>query len=85
MTTQEIRGSIFTLVNEIEDKAVLKACYDLLKNVLVLEKRRVIAFTPEGESIFEEDYETEVLEALDEAAKGKKISHDELKKEFGIQ
>ncbi len=85
MTAQEIRGSIVTMLSGIDDQAVLNACHDLLKNVLVLHRIKVVAYTIQGDALNETEYEKEVMEALNEAAAGKIIRHEELKMEFGIQ
>lgn len=85
MTTQEIRGSILLLLDNIEDKAILQACHDLLKNVLTIQHRTIVAYDPQGVALDAEEYEQAVMMALEEAANGEVISHQDLKKQFGLQ
>jgi len=80
MTKQQIRASIIEIIEQIEDKEVLENCYTLLNSVLHLQESTVVAYTPEGNALDSEQYEAEILKALDEAEAGKRIAHSDIRK-----
>ena len=82
---QQIRASIIEIIEQIEDKEVLENCYSLLYSVLHLQEGNVVAYTAEGTALDSEQYEAEILQALEEAEAGKWIAHSDIRKFIGLK
>lgn len=83
MTKQQIKDSIIQLIDQIEEEEVLENCYTLLNSILHLQENHIVAYTPDGTALNAVQYETEILQALEESA-DKRITHTDIRQFIGL-
>lgn len=83
MTKQQIKDSIIQLIDPIEEEEVLENCYTLLNSILHLQENYIVAYTPDGAALNAVQYETEILQALEESA-DKRITHTDIRQFIGL-
>ncbi len=86
MTVQDYKVSISGLLFDVEDKAVLEACFFLLEKHLTVKKaknkQKVIGYSLSGESITVAQLEKEVSDAVARVQAGHGIKQADLVKEM---
>ena len=86
MTVQDYKVSISGLLFDVEDKAVLEACFTLLEKHLTIKKaknkQKIVGYALSGEPITVAQLEKEVSGAVERVKKGKGIRHEDLLKEM---
>jgi predicted DNA-binding transcriptional regulator len=86
MTVRDYKISITGLLFDIEDAAVLEACFKLLEKQAITQKikdkKKVVGYAMSGAPITVADLEREVGEAVERVKAGDGISHEDLIKSF---
>lgn len=86
MTVQDYKVSISGLLFDVEDKAVLEACFFLLEKHLTIKraknKQKVVGYSLSGEPITVAQLEKEVSEAISRVRAGQGIKHEDLVREM---
>ena len=78
MTAQDYRISINQLLDQVGDNTVLEAYYEILKNVVKVNKTRIVGYETDGTPITKLQLENEVIAARERVVSGEFISHDNL-------
>ena len=81
MSAIELRSSIFNLLEETRDEEVLEAYYQILIQLLRVQKQPFIGFDAEGLPLSDEDLRSAVRAAQQRISSGKSIRHSEAQKQ----
>lgn len=86
MTAQDYKVSISGLLFDVEDVAILEACFILLEKHLKVKKsknkQKVVGYSLSGESITVAQLEKDVSEAIERVKAGQGIRQEDLIKEM---
>jgi hypothetical protein len=82
MSSKELKLSITQIIEQINDRTVLEAYYEILKNLLKVQRAQIVGYDSDGESITREDLEQKVVAAKKRIESGQSISNEELKNDF---
>ncbi len=81
MKTQDIRLSINQIVENTKDENVLETYYEILKNLMKMQKNQIVGYDLDGVMITRAALENEVQQASEAVKNGKSISHNDLMKD----
>ena len=82
MSSKELRLSITQIIEQINDATVLEAYYEILKNLLKVQKSQVVGYDIDGDSITREKLESKIVDAKKRIESGQSISNEDLKNDF---
>lgn len=82
MSNEQLKYSIHSLLEEIEDADLLKSIYILLQRTQVSDE--VVGYEIDGTPISEDDLVASILEEKASVARGERISFEDMKKELGL-
>ncbi|MCK6691490.1 MAG: hypothetical protein L6Q97_05240 [Thermoanaerobaculia bacterium] len=81
MSAREIRSSINKILDNTPDEEILEAYYQILLNLLRMQKHLTVAFDADNQPMSLEQLRNEVAKAGKRTASGRIIKHDEAKKQ----
>ncbi len=82
MTARDIKFSINQILDNTKDHTVLEAYYEILKNLIKVQKNQVVGYDVEGEAITRKVLEKNVTGASMNIENGNFIRHEDLKKDI---
>ena len=82
MSNKELKISITQIIEQINDDIVLEAYYEILKNLLKVQKSQIVGYDSDGDPITREGLEAKVVKAKNRIESGQSISNDDLKDDF---
>jgi len=82
MTAKDIKFSINQILDNTKDHTVLEAYYEILKNLIKVQKTQVIGYDADGEAITRAVLEKNVSDASKNIENGNFIRHEDLKKDI---
>lgn len=82
MSTKELKVSIAQIIEQINDPTVLEAYYEILKNLLKVQRSQIVGYDEEDNSLTREEMENKVLEAKKRIESGQSISDEDFRSDF---
>ncbi len=82
MTVQDLRSSIYQVLENIDDPMVLEAYHAILQNLIKIQNAQLVGYELNGGPISKADLERNVLEAKNRVKEGKSINHDDFKNDI---
>lgn len=82
MSTKELKLSIAQIVEQINDVTVLEAYYEILKNLLKVQRSQLIGYDEDGNPITGEKLESKILDVKNRIDSGQSMSDKELREDF---
>jgi len=82
MSTNEIKISINNIIDNVNDKVVLEAYYEILQKLIKVHESKVVGYDSDGEEISREGLEKNIDLARNRIQSGNSISNEDLKNDF---
>ena len=79
MSAEDIRMSIYQILEKTDNTLVLEAYHEILKNIVKIEKAQIVGFDSNNEPINLEQLQTDVTTAGQRIEAGQFISQEDLK------
>lgn len=82
MSSSELKISITQIIEQINDNTVLEAYYEILKNLLKVQKSQIVGYNSDGDPITRDGLENSIDKARKRIESGEFLNHDTLKNDF---